>query len=95
MKFLKFRLAEGHAKLMYRTEVLMMDAIFAAHLINLTNDTSKESCKFPTDATATYQQEGTVVTNTQIKLLTVSHTFNDSSGLYTHKHTFKICHNIQ
>ncbi|XP_014225691.1 DNA helicase MCM9-like [Trichogramma pretiosum] len=51
------RLAEGHAKLMYRTQVLMMDAIFATQLINSTNDASKENCRFPTDSMATYKQE--------------------------------------
>ncbi|XP_031784957.1 DNA helicase MCM9 [Nasonia vitripennis] len=52
------RLAEGHAKLMYRNEVLIMDALFSTQLINLTNGITNESCRFPEDSMATYKSEG-------------------------------------
>ncbi|KAL6263429.1 hypothetical protein P5V15_006219 [Pogonomyrmex californicus] len=49
------RLAEGHAKLMYRTKVEIIDAVTAAELIGttLSND-SDVGCPFPTNPTATY-----------------------------------------
>lgn len=63
MKFKRtnFRLAEGHAKIMYRNKVMVIDAIFASYLINLTNGIVNESCKFPIDAVATYKQEGKLI----------------------------------
>lgn len=48
------RLAEGHAKLMYRTKVEIIDAITAAELIGTTMLNSDVGCPFPTDPIATY-----------------------------------------
>lgn len=53
-------MAEGHAKLMYRNEVLIMDAIFSTQLINLTNGITNESCRFPEDSMATYKAKGII-----------------------------------
>ncbi|XP_058800942.1 DNA helicase MCM9-like isoform X2 [Phymastichus coffea] len=52
------RLAEGHAKLMYHREVLIMDAIFAIELINLTNGLGNENNRFPEDSMIAYKEEG-------------------------------------
>lgn len=43
---------------MYRSKVLMIDAIFAVHLINLTNGIGKECSRFPTDTEISYTKEG-------------------------------------
>lgn len=53
-----FRLAEGHAKLMYRTKVEIIDAITAAELIGTTMLNSDVGCPFPTDPIATYYSKG-------------------------------------
>lgn len=53
-----FRLAEGHAKLMYRTKVEVIDAITAAELIGTTMSNSDVGCPFPTDPIATYHSKG-------------------------------------
>ncbi|XP_019701010.2 DNA helicase MCM9 isoform X2 [Harpegnathos saltator] len=49
------RLAEGHAKLMYRTKVEIVDAVTAAELVGTTliNDVDI-GCSFPVDPIATY-----------------------------------------
>ncbi|KMQ93010.1 dna replication licensing factor mcm9 [Lasius niger] len=53
-----FRLAEGHAKLMYRTKVEVIDAITAAELIGTTLlNNSDVGCPFPTDPIATYHSK--------------------------------------
>ncbi|XP_076755328.1 DNA helicase MCM9 [Xylocopa sonorina] len=59
------RLAEGHAKLMYRSDIQMMDAIFVAKLIG-TGSTSDINlgCSFPTDPIATYRSEGKALLRT-------------------------------
>lgn len=55
-----FRLAEGHAKLMYRTKVEIIDAVTAAELIGTTLlDNSDAGSPFPTDPIATYRDAGT------------------------------------
>lgn len=52
------RLAEGHAKLMYRTKVEVIDAITAAELIGTTLlNNSDVGCPFPTDPIATYHSK--------------------------------------
>ncbi|XP_071564040.1 DNA helicase MCM9 isoform X1 [Temnothorax nylanderi] len=49
------RLAEGHAKLMYRTKVEVIDAVTAAELVGTTLlNSSDAGCPFPTDPVATY-----------------------------------------
>ncbi|XP_012055437.1 PREDICTED: DNA helicase MCM9-like [Atta cephalotes] len=50
------RLAEGHAKLMYRTKVEVIDAVTAAELVGTTLVNSSDAgCPFPTDPVATYR----------------------------------------
>ncbi|XP_011862077.1 PREDICTED: DNA helicase MCM9-like [Vollenhovia emeryi] len=50
------RLAEGHAKLMYRAKVEIIDAVTAAELVGTTLlDNSDAGCPFPTDPVATYR----------------------------------------
>lgn len=54
-----FRLAEGHAKLMYRTKVEVIDAVTAAELVGTTLlNSSDAGCPFPTDPIATYHLKG-------------------------------------
>ncbi|EZA51963.1 DNA replication licensing factor MCM9 [Ooceraea biroi] len=58
------RLAEGHAKLMYRTKVEIIDAVTAAELIGTTLlNSSDAGCPFPTDPIATYQAKGIYLLN--------------------------------
>lgn len=67
------RLAEGHAKLMYRTEVQIMDAIFATQLINLTNGIAgNENNRFPEDSMATYKAEGKLIIQIALVFVTFS-----------------------
>lgn len=53
------RLAEGHARLMYKSQVEIMDAIYAAELIG-TNTPSEEDSgsSFPQDPVSTYRSKG-------------------------------------
>ncbi|XP_012538630.1 DNA helicase MCM9 [Monomorium pharaonis] len=52
------RLAEGHAKLMYRTKVEVMDAVTAAELVGTTLVNSSDAgCPFPTNPIATYHSK--------------------------------------
>ncbi|XP_043513790.1 DNA helicase MCM9-like isoform X1 [Frieseomelitta varia] len=53
------RLAEGHARIMYRSNIEMIDAIFVAKLVG-TGSTFETNlgCPFPTDPMATYRSEG-------------------------------------
>lgn len=54
-----FRLAEGHAKLMYRSKVEVIDAVTAAELVGTTLlNSSDAGCPFPTDPIATYHLKG-------------------------------------
>lgn len=57
-----FRLAEGHARIMYKTEIELVDAIFVSKLVG-TGATSEANlgCSFPTDPVATYRSEGIVL----------------------------------
>ncbi|XP_012256179.2 DNA helicase MCM9-like [Athalia rosae] len=61
------RLAEGHARLMYRMEVKVMDAIVAAQLVGIedlsNNHSSATGCPFPTNPTDVYRQEGEEILN--------------------------------
>ncbi|XP_051163517.1 DNA helicase MCM9-like [Leptopilina boulardi] len=58
------RLAEGHARLMYRSEVLVMDAVIAAQLVGSTSGISKEvGSPFPLDPMANYYEEGLELLN--------------------------------
>ncbi|XP_012340479.1 DNA helicase MCM9-like isoform X3 [Apis florea] len=52
------RLAEGHARLMYRSDIEIMDVIFVAKLVG-TGSTSEINlgCSFPIDPIATYKSE--------------------------------------
>ena len=52
------RLAEGHAKFMFRSEVLVADAIFATELIYLTNGIGKDYSQFPKDPLLDYRKRG-------------------------------------
>ncbi|KAK2581495.1 hypothetical protein KPH14_005159 [Odynerus spinipes] len=52
------RLAEGHAKLMYRSEVQLMDAITAADLTGILTNDMGIGCPFPTDPKYTYHRRG-------------------------------------
>lgn len=53
------RLAEGHAKLMYRNKVEVIDAVTAAELVGTTLVNSSDAgCPFPTDPVATYHLKG-------------------------------------
>lgn len=52
------RLAEGHAKLMYRTKVEVVDAVMAAELIGTTLISTDVGCPFPTDPISTYHSKG-------------------------------------
>lgn len=53
------RLAEGHAKLMYRTKVEIVDAVMVAELIGTTLISSADiGCPFPRDPVATYRSKG-------------------------------------
>ncbi|KOC66574.1 DNA replication licensing factor MCM9 [Habropoda laboriosa] len=59
------RLAEGHARLMYRSTVKLMDAIFVAKLIGTANMSEiNVGCSFPTDPMATYRAEGEILLTT-------------------------------
>ncbi|XP_012228856.1 DNA helicase MCM9-like isoform X2 [Linepithema humile] len=52
------RLAEGHAKLMYRTKVEIVDAVTAAELIGTTmSNNSDVGCPFPTNPIETYHSK--------------------------------------
>ena len=54
-----YRLAEGHARLMYRSEVIVMDAIVAAQLVGATTGLEKEiGCPFPNNPMDTYYEKG-------------------------------------
>ncbi|XP_015518346.1 DNA helicase MCM9-like [Neodiprion lecontei] len=57
------RLAEGHARLMYRTQVELMDALVAAQLVgtgpmNSTYSSTVTGHRFPADPMADYRKEG-------------------------------------
>ncbi|XP_066582930.1 DNA helicase MCM9-like [Prorops nasuta] len=53
------RLAEGHARLMYRSEIGIMDALIAADLIGTISPIEKElNCSFPVDPMETYRARG-------------------------------------
>lgn len=57
-----FRLAEGHAKLMYRTKVEVIDAVTAAELVGTTIlNNSDAGCPFPKDPIATYLLKGVYI----------------------------------
>lgn len=59
-----FRLAEGHAKLMYRTKVEIVDAVTAAELMGTTLINNADiGCPFPIDPTETYHSKGTYMSN--------------------------------
>ncbi|XP_033209022.1 DNA helicase MCM9-like isoform X2 [Belonocnema kinseyi] len=58
------RLAEGHARLMHRSEVLIMDAVVASQLIGLSTGSAKDvGCPFPHDPMANYREEGLELLN--------------------------------
>ncbi|XP_043794783.1 DNA helicase MCM9-like [Apis laboriosa] len=59
------RLAEGHARLMYRSDIEIMDVIFVAKLVG-TGSTSEINlgCSFPIDPIATYKSEGKILLRT-------------------------------
>lgn len=53
------RLAEGHAKLMYKSKIELMDAIYVVKLIGTGKTFEIDlGCSFPTDPMATYRSEG-------------------------------------
>ncbi|XP_034939712.1 DNA helicase MCM9-like [Chelonus insularis] len=51
------RLAEGHARLMYKTQVDVMDAIIAAQLIGTVPMPEDIGCPFPDDPAAAFEHE--------------------------------------
>ncbi|KAK0171671.1 hypothetical protein PV328_005094 [Microctonus aethiopoides] len=57
------RLAEGHARLMYKTQVDVMDAIVAAQLVGTVPTQNDIGCPFPEDPQAAYDQEARAVLN--------------------------------
>ncbi|XP_076180354.1 DNA helicase MCM9 [Ptiloglossa arizonensis] len=53
------RLAEGHAKLMYKSKIELMDAIYVVKLIGVEPTFETDlGCSFPSDPMATYRSEG-------------------------------------
>ncbi|XP_017893509.1 DNA helicase MCM9-like [Ceratina calcarata] len=59
------RLAEGHAKLMYKADIEIMDAIFVAQLIGTgSKSESNLGNSFPLDPIATYRSEGKALLRT-------------------------------
>lgn len=60
-----FRLAEGHAKLMYKKKIELMDAIFAVKLIGTGSSSEVDpGCSFPDDPMAAYRSEGEIILRT-------------------------------
>ncbi|CAK9819692.1 DNA helicase MCM9 [Anthophora quadrimaculata] len=59
------RMAEGHARLMYRSTIELMDAIFVAKLIGTANMSEIDpGCPFPINPMATYRAEGEALLTT-------------------------------
>ncbi|KZC07133.1 DNA replication licensing factor MCM9 [Dufourea novaeangliae] len=59
------RLAEGHAKLMFKSKIELMDAIFVIKLIGTGSPSEVDpGCSFPTDPMAVYKSEGKMLLST-------------------------------
>ncbi|XP_076649480.1 DNA helicase MCM9 isoform X2 [Halictus rubicundus] len=59
------RLAEGHAKLMYKKKIELMDAIFALKLIGTGSSSEVDpGCSFPDDPIGAYRSEGEIILRT-------------------------------
>ncbi|XP_015126143.1 DNA helicase MCM9 [Diachasma alloeum] len=69
------RLAEGHARLMYKKEVDIMDAIVAAQLVGTIPTYNDAGCPFPKDPMAVFNQETTEL----LELLGLEHLLGSSS----------------
>ncbi|XP_078053444.1 DNA helicase MCM9 [Augochlora pura] len=59
------RLAEGHAKLMYRSKIELMDAVFVVKLIGTGSSNEVDpGCSFPEDPMEAYRSEGETILRT-------------------------------
>lgn len=58
------RLAEGHARLMFRSEVQLMDAIIASDLTGTLTSDMGIGCPFPTNPKHTYHCRGKEILRT-------------------------------